>query len=39
MEDAGLKPLTMTPAQFGAYLAREKQMLGGVIAAAGIKAE
>ena len=39
MEDAGLKPLSMTPAQFGAYLAREKQMLGGVIAAAGIKAE
>ena len=39
MEDAGLKPLSMSPAQFGAYLAREKQMLGGVIAAAGIKAE
>ncbi|MBL8384560.1 MAG: tripartite tricarboxylate transporter substrate binding protein [Burkholderiales bacterium] len=39
MEDAGLKPLSMTPAQFGAYLQREKQMLGAVISAAGIKTE
>ena len=39
MDDAGLKPLSLSPAQFGAYLAREKQMLGAVISAAGIKAE
>ena len=39
MDDAGLKPMSLTPAQFGAYLAREKQMLGAVISAAGIKAE
>ena len=39
MDDAGLKPMSLTPAQFGAYLAREKQVLGAVISAAGIKAE
>jgi tripartite-type tricarboxylate transporter receptor subunit TctC len=39
MDDAGLKTLSMTPAQFATYLAREKQMLGAVISAAGIKAE
>lgn len=39
LDDAGVKPLTMAPAQFGAYLAREKQMLGTVIRSAGIKAE
>lgn len=39
MDDAGLKPLQMTPAQFGAYLAREKQVFGRVISSAGIKVE
>jgi len=39
LEDAGLKPLSMTPAQFGTYLAKEKQSLGAVVTAAGIKAE
>ena len=39
MDDAGLKPFSLNPAQFGAYLAREKQMLGAVISAAGIKTE
>ena len=39
MDDAGLKPMSLSPAQFGAYLAREKQVLGAVISAAGIKAE
>ena len=39
MDDAGLKPFSLTPSQFGAYLAREKQMLGSVIGAAGIKTE
>lgn len=35
--DAGLKPFALAPAQFAAYLAREKQALAPVIAAAGIK--
>ena len=35
--DAGLKPLAMTPAQFAAYLAKEKQALAPVISAACIK--
>jgi tripartite-type tricarboxylate transporter receptor subunit TctC len=39
LDDAGVKPQSMNPAQFAAYLEREKQMLGGVIRAAGIKAE
>lgn len=39
MDDAGLKPMVQTPAQFAAYLAQEKQVLGAVISAAGIKAE
>ncbi len=39
LEDAGLKPLAMTPAQFGSYLAKEKQELGAVVSKAGIKAE
>lgn len=39
LDDAGVKPQSMNPAQFSAYLEREKQMLGAVIRAAGIKAE
>ncbi|MFT3719159.1 Bug family tripartite tricarboxylate transporter substrate binding protein [Pseudorhodoferax sp.] len=37
LDDAGLKPLPMPPAQFAAYLARERQALGAVVAAAGIR--
>lgn len=39
MRDAGLKPFAMAPAAFADYLAREKQSLGAVIAAAGIRTE
>ena len=37
LADAGLKPFSLTPTQFAAYLAKEKQALAPVIAAAGIK--
>ncbi len=37
LADAGLKPFSLTPAQFAAYLTKEKQALAPVIAAAGIK--
>ena len=39
MDDAGLKPMQMSPAQFAAYLAKERQTFGAVIQAAGIKVE
>ena len=39
LDAAGLKPMSMGAAQFGAYLAREKQTFGAVINAAGIKVE
>lgn len=39
LDAAGLKPMSMGAAQFGAYLVREKQTFGAVINAAGIKVE
>jgi tripartite-type tricarboxylate transporter receptor subunit TctC len=39
LADSGMKPMQMSPPDFAAYLAREKQSLAAVIAAAGIKAE
>lgn len=39
LADAGLKPMSLPPAQFADYLAREKQALSPVISAAGIKLE
>jgi tripartite-type tricarboxylate transporter receptor subunit TctC len=37
LADAGLKPFSLTPAQFATYLAKEKQALAPVVSAAGIK--
>ena len=39
MATASLKPLPLSPEQFGALLARERQTLGAVITSAGIKLE
>lgn len=39
LADGGMKPLQMTPADFTAYLAKERQALANVVAANKIKAE
>ncbi|MFY9512525.1 MAG: tripartite tricarboxylate transporter substrate binding protein [Rubrivivax sp.] len=39
LADGGMKPMAMSPAEFGAYLGRERKSLAAVIAAAGIKVE
>lgn len=39
LADGGMKPMQMTPADFGAYLARERKTLAATVAAANIKAE
>lgn len=39
LTQGGMKPMRMSPAEFGAYLARERQALSAVVTAAHIKAE
>ena len=39
LADGGMKPLRMTPAEFAAYLARERQALSAVVSAANIRIE
>jgi tripartite-type tricarboxylate transporter receptor subunit TctC len=39
LADGGMKPMQMAPADFGAYLARERKALAAVVAANNIKAE
>ena len=39
LADGGMKPMQMTPADFGAYLAKERKALAAVVAANNIKAE
>ncbi|MBX3603631.1 MAG: tripartite tricarboxylate transporter substrate binding protein [Piscinibacter sp.] len=39
LAEGGMKPLQLSPAEFAAYLAREKKSLGEAIAAAGIRIE
>jgi tripartite-type tricarboxylate transporter receptor subunit TctC len=39
LADGGMKPMQMAPADFGAYLARERKALAAVITANNIKAE
>jgi tripartite-type tricarboxylate transporter receptor subunit TctC len=39
LADGGMKPMQMAPADFGAYLAKERKALAGVVAANNIKAE
>ena len=39
LADGGMKPMLMAPAEFGAYLAKERKALSSVVAANHIKAE
>ncbi len=39
LADGGMKPMQMAPADFGAYLQRERKALAATVAAANIKAE
>ena len=39
LADGGMKPMQMAPADFAAYLARERKTLAATVAAANIKAE
>lgn len=39
LADGGMKPLAMSPADFGAYLAKERQAMAAVVKANNIKAE
>ena len=39
LADGGMKPMQMAPADFGAYLAKERKALAAVVAANNIKAE
>lgn len=39
LADGGMKPMQMAPADFGAYLAKERKALASVVAANNIKAE
>lgn len=39
LADGGMKPMQMTPADFGTYLAKERKALAAVVAANNIKAE
>ena len=39
LADGGMKPMQMAPADFGAYLAKERKALAAVITANNIKAE
>ena len=39
LADGGMKPMQMTPADFGAYLAKERKALAAVVTANNIKAE
>ena len=39
LADGGMKPMRLTPAEFAAYLARERQALSAVVSAANIRIE
>lgn len=39
LADAGMKPMLMSPADFGAYLAKERKAMAAVVSANNIKAE